>query len=729
MQKDGLLPRSVLYEVLRKKLTALLVLAAVVGPAATAAASGAYPIGAVNVRSGPGTQYGVVAVLREGERASVLSHEGQWLKVRTPSGATGFMADWFTREVFDDETVFMQVDAAVLNLRSGPGVDYAVLGQLRQGQRLRAVESLGGWYKLDAGALGTGWASGEFLYRAPQPPASQPSPQPPPEKPPTMPEVGLTKTVMAANATPMYSGRDVRFDQVASVQPGEMLTYLSAEEGWVKVKNRAGKQGWTLGTQVYLWDGNLDFSQQVSYGLMENDWRMRYQKVREVVQGVTGLGLRTGQSATSPVKRTLVAGDRMKLLQVPDSEYVQVTLPDGDTGWLSRNFIKPVPGLPTEAVRLYRVSENVLRLEVTGQSAAATVRWADDRLEVSMPANSLRKASLPVGQYDVAGLEFGSAGLTARFDQPFNFQVIEQSATTTVIELRPNVEKITAIQGADRTTYRFTTLGNASASATLNGGDVVLTLPGALFSPKAGEAPAGLRVAGSAAGVTARVATNRPYAVKRGPGYVDLVIYAPGLSGKVIALDAGHGGSETGAVGPAGLLEKEPNLAITLKLANLLESAGAKVVLTRGGDTRCASPEELASLPPEFQLRFDLNCRAVTANTAQVDASLSVHNNASSSSAERGTETYWTRENLNATRSSDLAWLVQRELVGTLGLQDRRMKEDMYYVIKYTDAPAALAEVAFVSNPTEEGLLRQDAFRTKTAEALFRAMQGFFSAR
>ncbi|HLN63267.1 MAG TPA: N-acetylmuramoyl-L-alanine amidase, partial [Symbiobacteriaceae bacterium] len=171
------------------------------------------------------------------------------------------------------------------------------------------------------------------------------------------------------------------------------------------------------------------------------------------------------------------------------------------------------------------------------------------------------------------------------------------------------------------------------------------------------------------------------------------------------------------------------NLSISLKLKALLEQAGAKVVMTRTADTRCSTPAQLSGLTGAEQLRVDLNCRTVVPNTAGADLFLSVHSNASPATSARGVESYWSTENLNDPQSRFFATLVQNEMVKALGTPDRGVMDEMFYVVKFTDAPAVLAEVGYVTNPSDEALFKQDAVRQQTAQALLRAMQRFFAGQ
>ena len=203
-----------------------------------------------------------------------------------------------------------------------------------------------------------------------------------------------------------------------------------------------------------------------------------------------------------------------------------------------------------------------------------------------------------------------------------------------------------------------------------------------------------------------------------------------------IVVDAGHGGWDLGTVGRRGLLEKDVVLEIAQRLAKLLETRlGAEVILTRNADNY-----------------IPLDERAGIANQAQADLFVSVHANYSDLPSARGVETYYTNffsspsakdletrtasPSLTTTalspvdlherieQSRRLAASVQRSLYSALsgqnpGLRDRGVKEASYVVLTETAMPGVLAEVSFVSSPTDEQKLRSDGYREQIAEALY----------
>ncbi len=206
-----------------------------------------------------------------------------------------------------------------------------------------------------------------------------------------------------------------------------------------------------------------------------------------------------------------------------------------------------------------------------------------------------------------------------------------------------------------------------------------------------------------------------------------------------IVLDAGHGGWDLGTVGRKGLLEKDLVLDIVERLGRLVESRlAAAVIYTRTDDNYVA-----------------LEKRAEVANLSKANLFLSIHANYSDFPSARGVETYYTntyssirarsreyddaetttpevdwtnvdiREKVHESRR--LAASIQRALYGTLsaknpGLPNRGVKRAQYVVLTGTSMPAVLAEVSFVSSPTDENNLQSSSYRQRIAEALYQGV-------
>lgn len=211
-----------------------------------------------------------------------------------------------------------------------------------------------------------------------------------------------------------------------------------------------------------------------------------------------------------------------------------------------------------------------------------------------------------------------------------------------------------------------------------------------------------------------------------------------------VVIDAGHGGWDLGTIGRGGLLEKTLVLDVAQNLGKMLESRlGCDVIYTRKDDNYVSLEE-----------------RAEIANHAQADLFISVHANYSSLTSARGVETYYSsffsppeareieyRENATAgnvtpaklsarglkekvEQSRKLAASVQHALYGTLasqnvGIRNRGVREASFVVLTGTQMPSILAEISFVSSPTDEEKLQRTEYRQQIAEALYKGVEQF----
>jgi len=189
-----------------------------------------------------------------------------------------------------------------------------------------------------------------------------------------------------------------------------------------------------------------------------------------------------------------------------------------------------------------------------------------------------------------------------------------------------------------------------------------------------------------------------------------------GLQDKLIGIDPGHGGAWTGAIGPTGLREKQANLDIALRLKQLLETGGARVLMTRETDAGFGSPGagQASDLDPRRELTKQAAC----------DLFVSVHNNDTGEGTSRsvgGTETYyWTPMSILPAK------VIHANLGAALGTQCRFISWRPFYVLRETDCPRVLVECCYLSNPDEEAALKSVDFRHRAALGVFCGIREFF---
>lgn len=178
----------------------------------------------------------------------------------------------------------------------------------------------------------------------------------------------------------------------------------------------------------------------------------------------------------------------------------------------------------------------------------------------------------------------------------------------------------------------------------------------------------------------------------------------PGTNPRLIVIDPGHGGSDTGAM-HNGLVEKDLTLDIALRLRTLLVAQGWTVKMTRDTDRDVYGPN--ASDVDELQARVDV------ANNAGARMFICIHANSSTSSVPSGTTSYWYKP-----EDRPLASAIQHSLIGLLGTKDDGVVRERFYVIRRTTMPATLIETAFVSNPADAARLRSPDFRQEIAAGI-----------
>lgn len=188
------------------------------------------------------------------------------------------------------------------------------------------------------------------------------------------------------------------------------------------------------------------------------------------------------------------------------------------------------------------------------------------------------------------------------------------------------------------------------------------------------------------------------------------------VKNKIITIDPGHGGSDSGAVGPNGYTEKEGTFAISQKVASILNQSGAKVVMTRDSDVDVYGPN--ASARNELQARVDVG------NNANSDIFVSIHCNAFVNPAANGTQTFYYGSSYQGQR---LAQSIQEKMIEANGLRDRGISTCNFYVVKHSYMPAVLIETAFITNYDEEALLSDDEWQTTMAKAIAEGINEYFS--
>lgn len=520
---------------------------------------------------------------------------------------------------------------------------------------------------------------------------------------------------------------------LAKVKKGESFLVLAKSGDWVKIRLNNGQEGWISGSYLSI--------SQISG--------------KKVVAKDNGINLRKGPGTNYAALSKVQAGTVLTVLETRNNWHKVLTSAGVQAwiaGWLVTETTSSIPGTPGDnpvpTVPPPVPADSVSGLQPLPQSTLLVVTGdiVNIRSAGNMEAQVLTKVSrgtkLPAlgkaGDWYQVQLSNGTLGwiagwlteagegstpsrssgaevLSAPLAQDLIFRILDVAGKPCLV-----------LEGCSQEEYRLTVHKNdntlnlevdQATEINYEGQLARLGINRLKIAPQGGKAQINLAFANIPAESVTYDANSLTSYITVG---TDL---SKGLAGKIIVLDPGHSGFQSaglldpGAIGPrTKLQERDVTLGISLKLKGLLESAGAKVIMTHSNSTYLSLTE-----------------RAAVANNSGAHIFVSIHANSSVKKELWGHTTYFYApsgdELLGSQRYSrqKLASLVQREMVKAAGRLDNGLKESSFAVLRETRVPSILVETAFISHREEEILLGQNSFRQKLAEGIFRGIEAYFN--
>lgn len=191
------------------------------------------------------------------------------------------------------------------------------------------------------------------------------------------------------------------------------------------------------------------------------------------------------------------------------------------------------------------------------------------------------------------------------------------------------------------------------------------------------------------------------------------------VSGRKIVIDPGHGGGDPGAKAN-GLIEKQLNLDVALRLKKHLARIGVYCVMTRETDRDYFETGNSNTT----KKRRDLDQRIQIANHSHADLFLSIHANSFPQTIYHGAQTFYSK---NRPESKKLAEAIQDQLVYDLGPNKRKARYGDFRVLEFTKMPGVIIEIGFLSNQEEAKLLATEKYREQLAMAIYHGVIKYFS--
>ncbi len=550
------------------------------------------------------------------------------------------------------------VTGSTVNVRTGPGTDYNKIGTIVKGEKFEVLEQQNDWYRLKLDNQGrSGWVLGTYLNVLTDGGSGSSQPE-------------VSQSPRTAEVKGRYinarSGPGTIYNTVARLNKGEKYPVVKQSGGWISIDLGNGKSGWLAGWLVKVNSGITPGEDN-----SKPDNPRMYLIVKESIVNV-----RSGPGTTFSIVTKVRSGEKFTVLN-KSGDWYMVSLPDNRQGWIA--------GWLAEVYVINTPSRGDPDLSPT-----PPLEPAEPDPVVPDPGNGGGN-SQPAPK--ISGFDF---------------------------KMGDNGEELLIIRSESSISYKAFFLTNPLRlvididNSDVNGmkdftpdGAFIKTVRVAQFS----LSPMVVRVV-----LDLDKPANRTIIPGDDGRILTVTLSEPSIKGKVIVIDAGHGGYDPGAIGVTGLEEKAFNLDTALRLKNKLSEQGATVIMTREDDSFVG-----------------LTTRATVANNAYADVFISIHANSSENSSKRGTSVHYyapySDPKLYAQfeERNRLAKTVQDYLVTLAGTIDLGIKQDNFSVLRNTEMPSILVETAFLSNREDEALLKNSQFRENVAQGIADGLTAYFA--
>ncbi|MFS0569720.1 SH3 domain-containing protein [Brevibacillus sp. 179-C8.2 HS] len=579
----------------------------------------------------------------------------------------------------------VQVTVDKLNVRSGPSLEDAIVTTLPNKTVLPVISTKNDWIQVKLPNGQSGWVANWLVSTQQQKPATSTA---------TTSAKQVESTTTNLN---VRSGPGQTYAVIQTINPGTRYSIVQQNGEWIQIQLNAGTKGWVANWLVKEVGAGQAVSKP-STGSTPPPTIPAGTVSQPKPPAVQGASMTLDfapyvyaiPDATSPAIGQLHAGEKITVLNRQNG-WIQFPY-DGVNAWLSTDQNNTNTGQPTLPVNGNGSTQPQTGQPSSSASQTATVKTDGLNLRSEPNTTSAIQATLPVGS-KLTVLEkqgdwyrintaAGKTGWVAGWHITVNQPSMPTPSGPYVTIMNPDTN-VRSGPSTDHDIIKQVQPGEKYGIANKSGDWFQVN-----FTDGSTGYIAGWLV--SANGAPAVVRSN------------DLV-------GKVIVVDAGHGGTDGGSTGSSfSTLEKTVNLQVSLLLRNKLEAAGAKVIMTRADDRKLT-----------LQQRVDI------AIQNQADIFVSVHHNTHPNSATNGSIIFYYSQG----NSSKLASLVQTELVKATSYKDMNYRYGNYFVLRENPVPSILAEIAFLSNYNDEIRVRSEKQQDLAAEGLFKGIVQYFNTQ
>ncbi len=548
----------------------------------------------------------------------------------------------------------VEITTDTLNVREGPGLSYKVIEVVKRADRFSVIEEKSDWIQVSLNSSGKkGWVAAWLVKKHSEN------------------EVSSSKSgIVTANQLRVRSGPSTSYKVVTTLSQGATVTIIKTESNWHQIKT-SSITGWVA----------AEFIQDIKSDTGGSSSSQQTGKVT-----ANNLNVRSTASTSGNILGKLQKGSTVSILSV-ESNWVKIQY-NGQAAWISKEFVEmsstsSQPSVPNQTNTnsssglLGTITATTLNVRSTGSLSGKIVGTVSkgQAFEILAEENNWAKIKLKNGQLGwVASwyLSKEQSSTTTKVD-------VEQNSTVTILYNGTNIRK--------SATTNSSVISRANASETFT----VLSVQNDWYEIQLKDGSKGF-VAGwlvTVSGASQQI--ERPGAEQY-------------LKNKVIVIDPGHGGRDTGATGIKGSYEKNLTLKTAQLLYDKLKTAGANVVMTRNTDSY-----------------LSLSSRVGMSHTHAADAFVSIHFDSILDSSVRGMTSYYYHN-----YQQSLATTVGKEVASFTKLKDRGVRYGDYHVLRENKRASVLLELGYLSNSAEETLVNSESYLANAATGIYQGLAKYF---